>query len=217
MTKALRLGYIKEIGAPCADNAEIPPLRQWKALSLATSRIRNLATKFPANLRPSPENSSRPVLAADTVTTPSPNDRTAGRAGDIFEYTVVTGDVVYSSVLKQAVERFVTDDGNEESRIPIRQWMKSLPPSYKLQLEKLLRSCRGRRFLVLDTGYIGLGPLEAEIGDLVFIIPEVSVPFVLREETGGLKLVGECYVQNVMDGEVIAGVDESKLEDIIIQ
>jgi len=32
-----------------------------------------------------------------------------------------------------------------------------------------------------------------------------------------MKLVVECYVQNVMDDEVITGLDESKLENIGIQ
>ena len=130
-------------------------------------------------LTPGTGNSSRPVLVAGTVTTRSDNDRIDGRADGIFEYTVITGDVVYSYVLKRAVERFVTDDGNEESRFPIRKWMKSLPPSYIRQLGKMLRSCRGRRFLVLDTGYIRLTPLEAKNGDLPFIISRISVPFVL--------------------------------------
>jgi len=63
---------------------------------------------------------------------------------------------------------------------------------------------------------MGLAPLEAESGDLVFIIPGVSVPFVMRAENSGFRLVGECYVQNVMDGEVIEGLDTSQMEEIII-
>jgi hypothetical protein len=49
-----------------------------------------------------------------------------GRADGIFEYTVVTGDAVYSYVLKPTAERFATDHRNEEIRFPIRKWMKSL-------------------------------------------------------------------------------------------
>lgn len=216
-TKAFHLGYIQAIGDPCADDAEIPPLRQWKSLSSTIGVLGNLANKVIPEFKPGAGTSSSTVSAAGTVPIPSANDRRDGRAGDIFEYTVVAGDVVYPSILKRAVERFVTDDGSEKSKIPIREWMKGLPPSFRRQLERLLHSCRGRRFLVLDTGYIGLAPLEAESGDHVFIIPGVSVPFVLREENGGLRLVGECYVQNVMDGEVMADLDASRLEDIIIE
>jgi hypothetical protein len=71
--------------------------------------------------------------------------------------------------------------------------------------------------LVLDTGYIRLAPLEVDSGDIVFTIPRVSVLSVLREEKGGFRLIGECYVQNVMDGKMIDGINVSSLQDIVIQ
>jgi hypothetical protein len=40
--KAFRLGYIKEIEAPYADNTEISLLRQWKAFSSDMGVLRNL-------------------------------------------------------------------------------------------------------------------------------------------------------------------------------
>ncbi len=69
----------------------------------------------------------------------------------------------------------------------------------------------------MENGYMGLAPLDTQSGDLVFIVPGVSVPFVLREEVDGFRLVGECYVQNVMDGEVMACLKTSWLEDIVIK
>lgn len=226
--KALRLGKITEIGDPCADDADIPPLRHWTAFAStivpATEEVqenehgtvekelpkglRKFADKVRAKFSPS---ASKSMSSASTV---FPVKR---RAADIFEYTITTENVVYLDVLKQAVERFTEDDGNEASRIPIRQWLKGLIPSDKHQAEKILQACRGRRCLVTETGYMGLAHLEAESGDFVFIIPGVSVPFVLREENGGFRLVRECYVQNVMDGEVMAGLDTSRLEDMVIQ
>jgi hypothetical protein len=40
---------------------------------------------------------------------------------------------------------------------------------------------------------------------------------VLREENDGFRMVGECYVQNVMDGEEMDGLDASRMENIVIQ
>jgi hypothetical protein len=224
-TKAIRLGKISGIGDPCPRNADIPPFRLWKSLAStlfpgeeeheaqneSTGGLQETADEICAKVGPAA--SKRPK---STVTMVCGNDRLDGKKGDLFVYTVVTGNVVYSSVVEKAVQRFVEDDGSEASQIPVRKWLKGLPPSYKRQVEMILEACRGRRFLIIDAGYMGLAPLEAESGDLVFIIPGVSVPFVMREENGGFRLVGECYVQNVMDGEVIEGLDASQMEEIII-
>ncbi|KAE9375893.1 HET-domain-containing protein [Stipitochalara longipes BDJ] len=220
-TKAFRLGKITGIGDPCADDADIPPFRQWKTLvptpDLKTDTSQDqpqehatnsdigaaqeLADRATGSLDSSAGSAARPMPSTSTVTEPCGNDRRDGKPGDVFEYTV----------------RFITDDGEEANKIRIRKWMKGLPPSYRTQVRKILEACRGRRFLVTENGYMGLAPLDAESGDIVFIIPGVSVPFVLREEDGGFRLIGECYVQNVMDGEVMVNLEESWLEDIVIR
>ncbi|KAN0112520.1 HET domain containing protein [Hyaloscypha variabilis] len=237
-TKAFRLGNIAGIGDPCADDADIPPFRNWNALAsaltptvdtsseqvqeqAADTSILETAPKVldqvTSHLGSSTESVARPMPPTSPVTEPCSRDRVDGNPGDVFEYTVVAGNVVYPSILKRAVERFITDDGEAETQVRIRAWLKALPPSYSVQVKKILEACRGRKFLVTENGYIGLAPLNAESGDVVFIIPGVSVPFVLREEDGVFRLVGECYVQNFMDGEIVAGLKEPWLEDIVIK
>jgi hypothetical protein len=73
----------------------------------------------------------------------------------MFEYTVVLGHVVYPDVLKAAVEICVTDDGNESSKILIRQWAKDLCPSYRSQVDRIWQGYRGRSLIITNTGLLG--------------------------------------------------------------
>ncbi|VTT69221.1 unnamed protein product [Fusarium fujikuroi] len=83
--------------------------------------------------------------------------------------------------------------------IPFHYAAKGWPPSYGDTIRWNLQACHLRRCFVTDTGYFGLAPAEAEIGDQLFICVGASVPFVLREigSSGGneFHLVGESYLQ----------------------
>ena len=46
-------------------------------------------------------------------------------------------------------------------------------------------------------------PLELDLGDKLCVIYGLPVPFVIRPDGDEYLLVGECYVQGVMDGEVM--------------
>ncbi|KAK0935077.1 hypothetical protein LTR29_013315 [Friedmanniomyces endolithicus] len=73
-----------------------------------------------------------------------------------------------------------------------------------------------RRLVLLSNGTFGLGPAEAREGDTVCVIPGASVPFVIRmlpkerPESAALaaRLVGECWVRDVMHGEAVQQIDE---------
>jgi hypothetical protein len=82
---------------------------------------------------------------------------------------------------------------------------------------------QGRRCFVTPKGYVGLGPLDMQAGDVVAILKGGSVPVVLRSHFAGLEgrqlftHVGEAYCYGTMDGELLdwqAG-DEPSLFRII--
>jgi hypothetical protein len=57
---------------------------------------------------------------------------------------------------------------------------------------------------VTRDGLLGLVPAEAEVGDVIAILLGAPVPQVLRlQADGSYRLVGECYVRGVMDGEAL--------------
>ncbi|KAI1847110.1 hypothetical protein JX266_006985 [Neoarthrinium moseri] len=65
--------------------------------------------------------------------------------------------------------------------------------------------CFHRSFYVTSTGRMGLGPSDTRVGDIVCVIPGGDVPYVIRQNGSQWCLVGESYVQGLMDGEVARG------------
>ena len=62
----------------------------------------------------------------------------------------------------------------------------------------------GWRFIVTKKGYVGVVPNMARIGDVIAILKGGRVPFILQESVvrpGAFRLVGECYVHGLMNGE----------------
>jgi hypothetical protein len=66
--------------------------------------------------------------------------------------------------------------------------------------------CFGRRQFVTDNGFLGLGPRNMQVGDIVCVLFGGSIPYILRsnDTSGVFKLVGESYVHGIMHGEAIA-------------
>jgi Heterokaryon incompatibility protein (HET) len=60
----------------------------------------------------------------------------------------------------------------------------------------------GRKLANTRSGYYAMVPPLAEVGDIICLIDGAQTPFVLRRDSNGLQLVGECYVHGVMDGEI---------------
>lgn len=72
----------------------------------------------------------------------------------------------------------------------------------------------GRCFFVTKSGRFGLGPKGARAGDRLVFVLGSGVPFLVRRESsaagwgedsgsGVWRLIGECYVEGVMGGEVM--------------
>jgi hypothetical protein len=55
----------------------------------------------------------------------------------------------------------------------------------------------------MQDGYIGIGDVMLESGDLVCILFGGNVPFILREVKGKYQFIGECYVHGIMWGEAL--------------
>ncbi|KAH7071574.1 heterokaryon incompatibility protein-domain-containing protein [Paraphoma chrysanthemicola] len=64
---------------------------------------------------------------------------------------------------------------------------------------------RRRRLFVSQNGDIGIGPSDAQAGDIVFIISGCNFPFVLRPSGDSFAVVGEAYIHGQMNGESLAG------------
>jgi hypothetical protein len=64
-----------------------------------------------------------------------------------------------------------------------------------------LRNCR--RLVRTRRNYLGIAGISASAGDEIWILPNSITPFVMREQINGkYELVGEAYVEGIMNGEV---------------
>jgi hypothetical protein len=72
----------------------------------------------------------------------------------------------------------------------------------------------GFSFFVSTKGYMGLTGSKAQYDDDLCIVFGGSVPFVLRKDANGYKLISDAYVHGLMNGEAIRL--ETKIEKINI-
>lgn len=59
----------------------------------------------------------------------------------------------------------------------------------------------GERFCVTQNGYMGNVPPSTLPGDKICVLYGARVPFVLREEGASYRIIGDCYIHGLMDGE----------------
>jgi hypothetical protein len=85
------------------------------------------------------------------------------------------------------------------------------PTRYSSALTPLLH----RRLFFTSAGHLGLGPAGMMSGDIVVVLFGGKMPFAIRQVDNigngeHWKLIGECYVDGVMYGEMV----EEKVEDV---
>ncbi|KAM0286868.1 hypothetical protein ACHAO9_007993 [Fusarium lateritium] len=78
-------------------------------------------------------------------------------------------------------------DGAEGIERLLNTWSSCLQPEY--QTLRLIEQF-SRRFILTETGYIGLGPPDAQVGDSICVLLGGSVPYVLRENSDNTW----CYI-----------------------
>lgn len=72
---------------------------------------------------------------------------------------------------------------------------------------------------VTKEGYLGLGPAKMQVGDHVFLVPGSNVPFILaplNNSISNYRIVGDCYLQGIMNGEAYESRWERDSRYIII-
>ena len=88
---------------------------------------------------------------------------------------------------------------------------KSKSPLMTRYLQRVRDVTWNRRLIRTKQGRLGLVPAGAEPSDLVCVLFGCSVPVVLRAATelptGSFRLIGECYIYGVMEGEAMRDFD----------
>jgi Heterokaryon incompatibility protein (HET) len=80
-----------------------------------------------------------------------------------------------------------------------------------------LAASRGRCFFITKGKAMGSGPAAAQVGDHVCILYGQPTPFILRRNSdqSTYRLIGEAYVNGVMDGEAFELRDKHSIPDQI--
>lgn len=84
--------------------------------------------------------------------------------------------------------------------------------------QRFYEVCKGRSFFSTRKGTFGLGPNRTKKGDLIVVLCGARTPFIMRKsqlpgKRGSVyRLIGEAYIQGIMDGEVSEETAHSKSE-----
>jgi hypothetical protein len=211
---ALRVGRIQNLGDICSVRDDLFPLEQWSSLSPNPEHY---------TLVPKPKGISG---EDETRWFNGPNPLSP------FFRTLTADDVVYPEVIVQAVDLIrryngmgplsSDDDASQtetptvKDKGPLAKVFQGFPHSYKIQSQRILNTCDGKRFFVTDSGFIGLAPGTSKEGDDVYVLEGASSPFVFRQldastfpddsaaghEDPAVCLVGTTYIQGIMHGEI---------------
>jgi hypothetical protein len=77
-------------------------------------------------------------------------------------------------------------------------------------------ACMRRKLFATKEGYLGLGPVDAQVGDVVCVLFGCSVPVILRntgsESESRWVFVGESFVTGVMDGELVEDMRQERVQ-----
>lgn len=82
------------------------------------------------------------------------------------------------------------------------------PPDLQFIDHSIALAQQDRRFTLTQEGRMGLVPIHTKKGDVVAVLTGGRVPIVLRPEKGFYTVVGDCYVQGIMDGEAMRDAGE---------
>jgi hypothetical protein len=102
-----------------------------------------------------------------------------------------------------AFRSYIKGSGKTEVGSHIAGHSKNAWANYSACLKETLE---GWRFVVTTRGYVGIVPNLAKIGDIVAVMKGGCVPLLLQRSAtrpGALRLVGECYIHGVMNGQGI--------------
>ena len=79
---------------------------------------------------------------------------------------------------------------------------------------RMIYSCLNRRMLMTNTNHIDIGPKLTRAGDVVVILYGGDYPVVLRPVGEAYRVVGECYITGVMNGEAVKKHREEGKPDV---
>ena len=118
-----------------------------------------------------------------------------------FTATVTAGKYSKSGAMVPLRQKAVEIDTQNISR-----WHKHVVGAKYLTI---LNRC----FFVAQQGYMGIGPPNLWEGDICSVLSGARVPFIFRHNSeDSYQLVGESYVESIMDGQVLGMLEHGEVQ-----
>lgn len=70
--------------------------------------------------------------------------------------------------------------------------------------------CLGRCLFYTTSGHISLGPGNIARNDIIYIFGGAIMPIVMRPLGDHFGIIGDCYLNGIMDGEAIIEITQGK-------
>ena len=121
------------------------------------------------------------------------------------------------SQIKPFFSRFLY--GNEAISVggrPLRSYFSSIDKSCPDpgRFEKLVRELTAlvtyNRLCISRNGLIGMVPELTQLGDRIVVLSKCNTPIVLRPNGDAYEVIGPCFVEGLMKGEVAAGIERGQ-------
>jgi hypothetical protein len=77
-------------------------------------------------------------------------------------------------------------------------------------LERITTNLHDNQFFHTEDGYLGIGPNIVHINDIVCSLKGCQFPVILRQVESHFVLVGTCWIQGLMDGELRKTLEENE-------
>jgi hypothetical protein len=74
----------------------------------------------------------------------------------------------------------------------------------------------GRRLVTTVNGYLGTAPDAVQEGDIIAIVFGCNFPVVLRKCGDLYRVLGESYIDGVMDGELVEAKEKGEFKEVEI-
>lgn len=100
-----------------------------------------------------------------------------------------------------------------ELRQAIAVWEQNEATRLPSRYRTCLRRMKNKRPFITKEGYVGMGPTCMEEGDLVVVLGLATLPYIVRRvenKSNEYLLLGECYCDGIMDGEIVAQREEQE-------
>jgi hypothetical protein len=121
---------------------------------------------------------------------------------------VATGDGMKFQSFREKNRMFILNGETLESYFPAHPSNESSAKTIEYHLHFAIISMEGRKLCTTDTGYICLVPKTVKRGDVVVVLLGCNFPVLLRPDKDMYRVVGECYVHGLMEGEAFDGKDD---------